>query len=62
MSSISDKIKESERWKEAEKSLRDFNETMKLIEQYPIKTSELISPEPKYVPSRLLSSYSEIFL
>lgn len=37
MSLLEKQLKNSEKWKNAEKDLKNFNEMIKLIEKYPVK-------------------------
>lgn len=54
MNTIEDRIKDCERWKQAEENLKRFKETMELVKQYPIKHKwKLVSPPRWYLTSDL---------
>lgn len=48
MDTIEDRMKECERWEQAEENLKSFKETMKLVKQYPIKHNMKRVPPPHW--------------
>jgi hypothetical protein len=58
MTSIDDSVKGCERWKKAEGDLKTFNELMKVIKQYPIKSSKSAAVSPPYNPDTSTFTYS----
>lgn len=48
MKTIDEIIRDSDRWKEAQKNLENFEKMMELIEKYPIKPMEPKPPDPPY--------------
>ena len=54
MNTIEDRVKDCEKWEQAEEILKNFNEMTELIKKYPIKLIPM-SPPPPYVPSDLIS-------
>ena len=52
MKDIERQIKDSKKWQDAQKSLEEFKEMMKLIKQYPVKSAEPLILRPEYIPNK----------
>ena len=54
MNTIEDRMKDCERWKQAEENLKRFKGTVELVKQYPIKPMKRAPPSPPYeIPNGL---------
>ena len=47
-------MEDYERWKKAEKDLKNFEEMMGLIRQYPVKPAKPAPPSPPYIPTKFI--------